>query len=69
MSIGHSAGHAGNHWSLSNSDTLNAIVSMLCTNLWGLREKYWEYSHLISHHCYNYTERDYIMEQHVSWVE
>lgn len=65
MSIGHLAGHAGNHWSLGTSDFLNAITSKLCTCLWGLREKYWEFSHLISHHCYNYTERDYVMEQHV----
>jgi len=65
MSVGHVAGHAGNHWSLSSLDWVNAIVSVTCTNLWGLRERYWEYSHLISHHCYNYTDRDYIMEQHV----
>lgn len=65
MSVGHLAGHAGNHWSLSSVDSVNRITSMLCTSLWGLREKYWEFSHLISHHCYNYTERDYIMEQHV----
>lgn len=65
MSIGHLAGHAGNHWSLSSVDWINSITSMLCTSLWGLREKYWEFSHLISHHCYNYTDRDYIMEQHV----
>jgi fatty acid desaturase len=65
MSVGHLAGHAGNHWSLGTSDFLNAITSKLCTCLWGLREKYWEFSHLISHHCYNYTERDYVMEQHV----
>lgn len=65
MSIGHLAGHAGNHWSLSSNDTFNRFISMTCTSLWGLREKYWEFSHLISHHCYNYTDRDYIMEQHV----
>lgn len=65
MSVGHVAGHAGNHWSLSSKDWVNALVSVTCTNLWGLREKYWEFSHLISHHCYNYTDRDYIMEQHV----
>jgi fatty acid desaturase len=65
MSVGHLAGHAGNHWSLSSIDSVNKFVSMTCTSMWGLREKYWEFSHLISHHCYNYTERDYIMEQHV----
>lgn len=65
MAIGHLAGHAGNHWSLSSGDFVNKYTSLLCTCLWGLREKYWEFSHLISHHCYNYTERDYIMEQHV----
>ena len=65
MSVGHVAGHAGNHWSLSSSDWVNKFVSATCTNLWGLRERYWEFSHLISHHCYNYTDRDYIMEQHV----
>lgn len=57
MSIGHLAGHAGNHWSLGTSDFMNATTSKLCTCLWGLRERYWEFSHLISHHCYNYTER------------
>lgn len=65
MSIGHLAGHAGNHWSLSRGNWINRLASSLCTSLWGLREKYWEFSHLISHHCYNYTDRDYIMEQHV----
>ena len=65
MSVGHVAGHAGNHWSLSSKDWVNSLVSVTCTNLWGLRERYWEFSHLISHHCYNYTDRDYIMEQHV----
>eukprot|EP01035_Chromulina_nebulosa_P017165 gene17165-22680_t len=65
MGVGHLAGHAGNHWSLSSYDWLNKLVSVTCTNLWGLRERYWEFSHLISHHCYNYTDRDYIMEQHV----
>jgi len=65
MSLGHLAGHAGNHWSLSKYDWFNKLVSMTCTSLWGLREKNWEFSHLISHHCYNYTDRDYIMEQHV----
>lgn len=57
MSVGHLAGHAGNHWSLGTTDFLNAVTSKLCTCLWGLRERYWEFSHLISHHCYNYTER------------
>jgi len=65
MSLGHLAGHAGNHWSVSKYDWFNRMVSMTCTSLWGLREKNWEFSHLISHHCYNYTDRDYIMEQHV----
>lgn len=65
MSIGHLGGHAGNHWSLSEYDWVNKLISMTCTSLWGLREKNWEFSHLISHHCYNYTDRDYIMEQHV----
>lgn len=65
MGVGHLAGHAGNHWSLSNGNFVNQLVSMTCTCLWGLRERYWEFSHLISHHCYNYTDRDYIMEQHV----
>lgn len=65
MSVGHVCGHAGNHWSLSSSDWVNKFISVTCTNLWGLREKYWEFSHLISHHCYNYTDKDYIMEQHV----
>ena len=65
MSVGHLAGHAGNHWSLSSKDWVNGFISVTCTSLWGLREKYWEFSHLISHHCYNYTDRDYIMEQHV----
>lgn len=65
MGPGHTAGHAGNHWSVSKYNFINKFVSMTCTNLWGLREKNWEFSHLISHHCYNYTERDYIMEQHV----
>ena len=65
MGIGHLAGHAGNHWSLSSNDFINKFVSITCTNLWGLREKNWEFSHLVSHHCYNYSDRDYIMEQHV----
>lgn len=65
MSMGHSCGHSGNHGALSSNDTFNRFVSMTCTNLWGLREKYWEFSHLISHHCYNYTDRDYILEQHL----
>ena len=65
MAVGHLVGHAGNHWSLSSNETLNRFLSLTCTNLWGLREKNWEFSHLISHHCYNYTDRDYIMEQHV----
>lgn len=65
MSLGHLCGHAGNHASLSSRDWVNKFVSITCTNLWGLREKYWEFSHLISHHCYNYTDRDYILEQHV----
>jgi len=65
ISIGHLIGHAGNHWSLSSNNYINKFFSMTCTNLWGLREKNWEFSHLISHHCYNYTDRDYIMEQHV----
>ncbi len=65
ISAGHVAGHAGNHWSLFESDTLNGLVSIICTNLWGLYEKNWEFSHVISHHCYNYTNRDYIIEQHV----
>lgn len=65
ISICHLLGHAGNHWSLSKSNIINKIISLTCTNLWGLREKNWEFSHLISHHCYNYTDNDYIMEQHV----
>lgn len=65
MAVGHLAGHAGNHWSVSAYDWVNKFVSVTCTSLWGLREKYWEFSHLISHHCYNYTDRDYVMEQHV----
>lgn len=65
MGIGHLVGHAGNHSSLSSSDWVNKFTSMTCTSLWGLREKYWEFSHLISHHCYNYTDNDYILEQHV----
>ena len=65
MALGHLAGHAGNHYSLSSKDWYNKFFSMMCTSLWGLREKNWEFSHLISHHCYNYTERDYILEQHV----
>jgi len=65
MSVGHLVGHAGNHSSLSSSDWVNKFTSMTCTSLWGLREKYWEFSHLISHHCYNYTDNDYILEQHV----
>lgn len=65
MSLGHLAGHQGNHWGVSKYDWFNKLVSMTCTSLWGLREKNWEFSHLISHHCYNYTDRDYIMEQHV----
>jgi len=65
MSVGHLVGHAGNHSSLSSRDWVNKFTSMTCTSLWGLREKYWEFSHLISHHCYNYTDNDYILEQHV----
>ena len=65
LSFGHLAGHAGNHWSLFEYDFLNRMVSVCCTNLWGLYEKNWEFSHVISHHCYNYTDRDYIIEQHV----
>lgn len=65
IAFGHLQGHAGNHWSLSKYNIINKFMSTFCTSLWGLRERYWEYSHLISHHCYNYTEKDYIMEQHV----
>jgi linoleoyl-CoA desaturase len=68
MSLGHLAGHAGNHWAVSKYDFFNRFMSMTCTSLWGLREKNWEFSHLISHHCYNYTDRDYIMEQHVPFA-
>jgi fatty acid desaturase len=68
MSYGHLAGHAGNHWSLSSMNWFNRSVSVLCTGLWGLREKNWEFSHLISHHCYCYTEKDYIAEQHVPYA-
>ena len=68
MGLGHLAGHAGNHWAVSESDNFNRAISVLCTSLWGLREKNWEFSHLISHHCYNYTDRDYIMEQHAPFA-
>jgi fatty acid desaturase len=65
MGIGHSIGHASNHWSMSSYDWINRFGSITCTCLWGLREKYLEFSHIISHHCYNYTDRDYVMEQHL----
>jgi hypothetical protein len=65
LSIGHVLGHAGNHWSLFEHDCLNKLISTFFTNLWGLYEKNWEFSHIISHHCYNYTDKDYIIEQHV----
>lgn len=68
MALGHLAGHAGNHWAVSKYDSFNRFMSMTCTSLWGLREKNWEFSHLISHHCYNYTDRDYIMEQHAPFA-
>lgn len=65
MAIGHLAGHAGNHHSLSEYSFVNKAISKFCTNTWGLREQYWTFSHLISHHCYNYADRDYMLEQHV----
>ena len=65
MSAGHVLGHAANHYSLSEYSAVNGAVSCICTNLWGLRETHWTFSHLISHHCYNYAERDYMIEQHV----
>jgi len=65
MSLGHLQGHMGNHWGISSKDWINKLVSVTCTSLWGLREKNWEFAHLISHHCYNYTEKDFIMEQHL----
>jgi fatty acid desaturase len=65
MSLGHLQGHMGNHWGVSSHDWVNRFVSITCTSLWGLREKNWEFAHLISHHCYNYTEKDFIMEQHL----
>lgn len=64
LAFGHLLGHAANHWSLSSNDTVSRILSITCTNFWGLYEKNWEFSHVISHHCYNYTDRDYVMDQH-----
>ena len=49
MGLGHLAGHAGNHWAVSESDNFNRAIS-------------------VSHHCYNYTDRDYIMEQHAPFA-
>uniref|UniRef100_A0A6U4G8Y8 Cytochrome b5 heme-binding domain-containing protein n=1 Tax=Phaeomonas parva TaxID=124430 RepID=A0A6U4G8Y8_9STRA len=65
MTAGHVCGHAANHYSLFESSFWNNLFSTTFTNLWGLREQYWTFSHLLSHHCYNYADRDYMIEQHV----
>lgn len=57
MAVGHLAGHAANHYSVSEYSWVNKCISKFCTNTWGLREQYWTFSHLLSHHCYNYAER------------
>jgi len=64
LSFGHGSNHALIHHQVTSISGFNTFFSFL-PNLWGMSDRYWEFSHNISHHMYCYNDKDYMVEQHL----
>jgi fatty acid desaturase len=65
LSFGHLAAHGLGHHQTTSNGSFNAFVFWILPNLWGMSDRYWEFSHTVSHHMYCYNDKDYMVEQHV----
>lgn len=56
--------HAGSHHALSTNYYVN-LFGRCVGEVWGLREANWVFAHVVSHHMECYTQKDYMVDQHV----